>query len=94
MPSEIPLVKLPSDIIEECFEYWKNTLVRYFIEKRLPFPVVQNIAKRMWQHHGLLEVLLNNCHFFFFCFDFEGSMLKVFDVSLYHFADRPFILKC
>ena len=78
MPSKIPLVKLYSDVIEECFEYWKNALVGYFIEKRLPFPVVQNIAKCMWQRHRLLEVLSNNCHFFVFCFDSKESMLKFF----------------
>ena len=30
---EIPLVKLPSDVVDECTEYWMNTLVGYFIEK-------------------------------------------------------------
>ena len=38
--SEIPLIKLPSDVIDECTEYWMNTLVGYFIEKRVPFLVV------------------------------------------------------
>ncbi|XP_052201561.1 uncharacterized protein LOC127807600 [Diospyros lotus] len=92
--SEIPLVKLPSDVIDECTEYWMNTLVGYFIEKRLPFPVVQNIAKRLWQNCGLLEVLSNNSGFYFFRFDSQESMLRVFDEGPYHFAGRPFIIKC
>ena len=64
MSSDILLVKLPSDV-DECLKYWRNTLVGYFVEKRLPFPVVQNITRRLWQHHRLLEVLSNNNGFFF-----------------------------
>jgi len=71
-----------------------NTLVGYFIEKRLPFPVVQNIAKRLWQSQGLIEVLSNNSGFNFFRFESQESMLKVFDEGSYHFAGRQFITKC
>jgi len=92
--SEIPFIKLPSDVIDECTEYWMNTLVGYFIEKRVPFPAVQNIAKRLWQGQGLLEVLSNNSGFYFFRFDSQESMLRVFDEGPYHFAGRPLIIKC
>lgn len=94
--SDIPFVQLPGGVIEKCTEFWKNTLVGYFIEKRFPFPVVQNIAKKMWQRHGLIEVLSNNCGFFFFRFDSLDNMLKIFDASPCHFvvAGCPVILKC
>ena len=45
MSSDIPLVKLPSDVVDEGSEYWRNTLVGYFVEKWLPFLVVQNIER-------------------------------------------------
>ena len=28
MSSDIPLVKLPSDVVDECAAYWRNTLVK------------------------------------------------------------------
>jgi len=55
--------------------------VGYFIEKRLSFLVVQTIAKKIWQQHGLIEVLSNNAEFYFFRFDKQTNMLNIFDVG-------------
>ena len=91
--SKIPLIKLPSNVIEKCSNYWINTLVDYFVENQLPFSVVQSIAKHMCQRHGLLEVLSNNWSFFFFHFDSQENILKVFDAGPYHFCRPPIYFK-
>ena len=68
LPSEFPTVQFPNNVIEESLTHWHNTLVGYFIDKRLSFQAVQSIVRKMWQHFGLLEVLSHNSGCFFILF--------------------------
>lgn len=57
MMDGIPIVQLPEAIIEENTFYWQCTLVGYFVENSLPFPVVRSLAMLLRKRHGLLEVI-------------------------------------
>jgi hypothetical protein len=38
----------PLDVFEDGCELWKSTLVGHFVGQKLPYPVVNYIAKRIW----------------------------------------------
>ena len=38
----------PLDMFEDSCELWKSTLVGHFVGQKLPYPVVNSIAKRIW----------------------------------------------
>ena len=58
-------VSPPIEVAEEGSEIWRNTLVGYFIGKRLPYQVVNSIAYKIWGKFGLREVLTSENGFFF-----------------------------
>lgn len=56
--SGIPRIQFSKDVIQEGSQYWRSTLVGYFIENHLSFQVVRSLARKLWQQHGLIEVYL------------------------------------
>jgi hypothetical protein len=38
----------PLDVLEDGCELWKSTLVGHFMGQKLPYPIVNSIAKRIW----------------------------------------------
>jgi hypothetical protein len=63
------IVAPPLDVFEDGCELWKSTLVGHFVGQKLPYPVVNSIAKRIWGSYGLSEVLSSDNDFFLFTFD-------------------------
>ena len=53
----------------------------YFIEKKLPFSLVNNIAKKIWGNYGLLEVTTNEIGFYFFKFSDDDSCSKFLEAG-------------
>ncbi|KAK3229882.1 hypothetical protein Dsin_001763 [Dipteronia sinensis] len=95
--SELPHTKgsvsPPMEVAEDGSKAWKNCLVGYFIEKKLPFSLVNNIAMRLWGNRGLQEVLANDKGFFFFKFLDDEACSNVLESGLLLFAGRMVILK-
>jgi hypothetical protein len=58
------IVAPPLDVFEDGCELWKSTLVGDFVGQKLPYPVVNSIAKRIWGSYGLSEVLSSDNGFF------------------------------
>ncbi|KAK3189362.1 hypothetical protein Dsin_028923 [Dipteronia sinensis] len=86
-------VSPPLEVAENGFKAWKNCLVGYFIEKKLPFSLVNNIAMRIWGNRGLLEVLANEKGFYFFKFSDDEACSNVLEAGPWLFAERMMILK-
>ncbi|KAK3189533.1 hypothetical protein Dsin_029094 [Dipteronia sinensis] len=86
-------VSPPLEVAENGSKAWKNCLVGYFIEKKLPFSLVNNIAMRIWGNHGLLEVLANEKGFYFFKFSDDEACSNVLEADPWLFAGRMVILK-
>ena len=55
----------PKVVIEDGSKVWSNSLVGYFIGSKLPFSVVNNIARKIWSKEGLVDVLAHSRGFFF-----------------------------
>jgi hypothetical protein len=73
----------PLDVFEDGCELWKSTLVDHFVGQKLPYPVVNYIAKRLWGSYG----------FFLFTFDSVDHATNVLERAPWHMANRPLVLK-
>ncbi|KAK3204591.1 hypothetical protein Dsin_018637 [Dipteronia sinensis] len=67
------------EVAEDGSKAWKNYLVGYFIEKKLTFSLVNNIAMLLWGNRGLQEVLANDKGFFFFKFSDDKACSNVLE---------------
>jgi len=83
----------PLDVFESGCELWKSTLVGHFVGQKLPYPVVNSIAKRIWGSYGLSEVLSSDNGFFLFTFDSVNHAINVLERAPWHMANRPLVLK-
>jgi hypothetical protein len=87
------IVAPPLDVFEDGCEFWKSTLVGHFVGQKLPYPVVNSIAKRIWSSYGLSEVLSSDNGFFIFNFDSVDHATNVLERAPWHMANRPLVLK-
>ncbi|KAG5531584.1 hypothetical protein RHGRI_026261 [Rhododendron griersonianum] len=71
------VVQPPEEVVTLGNEKWKDCVVGYFIDRRLPFKSVKDIAERIWAKFGLIDVLSNDEGFFFFQFDKVGAFREV-----------------
>jgi hypothetical protein len=55
----------------------------HFVGQKLPFPVVNFIANRIWASLGLLKVLSSDNGFFLFTFDLVDHAVTILDWALY-----------
>ncbi|KAK2661863.1 hypothetical protein Ddye_000437 [Dipteronia dyeriana] len=86
-------VSPPLEVADDGSKAWKNCLVGHFIEKKLPFTLVKNIAMRIWGSRGLLEVLANEKGFYFFKFSDDEACSNVLEAGPWLFTGRMLILK-
>lgn len=71
---------------------WKRCVVGQFLDKKLGFTAVRNIAMRIWEKFGIREVLSNEKGFFFFLYDGE-SFHELLERGPWHFGGKLLILK-
>ena len=81
------------DVFDDGCELWKSTLVGHFVGQKLPYPVVNLIAKRIWGSYGLSEVLSLKNGFYLFNFDSADRATNVLERAPWHMANRPLVLK-
>jgi hypothetical protein len=80
-------------VFEDGCEFWKSTLVGHFVGQKLPYPVVNSIANRIWISYGLSEVLSSDNSFFIFNFDSVDHATNVLERAPWNMANRPLVLK-
>ncbi|PWA66686.1 reverse transcriptase domain, Reverse transcriptase zinc-binding domain protein [Artemisia annua] len=61
--------------VQEVNNRFSNTLVGYFIGKRLAFPIAENCVKNTWAKYGIMRVMMNSNGFFFNFFEDGLSMI-------------------
>ncbi|KAG5547461.1 hypothetical protein RHGRI_013227 [Rhododendron griersonianum] len=67
----------PQEVIDLGSNLWADSVVGYFLDKRVPFPLVKNIIMRIWEKFGISDVLANDQGFFFFKFTKADAYLEV-----------------
>jgi hypothetical protein len=80
-------------VFEDGCEFWKSTLVGHFVGQKLPYPVVNSIANKIWSSYGLSEVLSSDNGFYIFNFDSVDHATNVLERAPWHMANRPLVLK-
>jgi hypothetical protein len=84
MTDGLVTVAPPLDVFEDGCELWKSTLDGHFVGHKLPYPVVNSIAKRIWGSYGLSEVLSSDNGFFFlFTFNSIDHATNVLERALW-----------
>ena len=86
-------VRPPMEVVQEGCEEWKSTLIGYFVGKRLPYPVVNSIAFKLWGRVGLNEVLSTERGVFLFKFDTVEQADSILDRAPWHMVNHPMVLK-
>ena len=64
-----------------------------FVEKKLPFTLVNNVATRIWGKVGLEKTLATDTGFFFFKFSSTIARDEVLEGGPWHIAGQPIILR-
>ncbi|CAK9177348.1 unnamed protein product, partial [Ilex paraguariensis] len=59
-------VSPPNEVAQKGYSNWEHCLVSYFVEKKLPYSVVNAIVHKICGQMGLMEVLANDKGFYFF----------------------------
>ncbi|KAG5565975.1 hypothetical protein RHGRI_001788 [Rhododendron griersonianum] len=54
------VVQPPEEVVTLGNEKWKDCVVGYFIDRKLPFTTVKSIAEKIWAKFGLIDVLSND----------------------------------
>ncbi|KAA8531316.1 hypothetical protein F0562_006025 [Nyssa sinensis] len=95
MKEDKVVVQPPHEVLNEGNKMWATTLEGYFLDQKLNYQWVNNVAFRLWGKESLEEVLTNGRGFFFFKFLDPISMVAVLEGGPWHFSGRPIILqKC
>ena len=79
--------------MDEGASRWHNTLVGHFVGKKLPFPVVSSIAKKIWDKDGLIQVLAQDHGYYFFRFSSSSDLIQVLDRGPWMFSGRYLALR-
>ena len=87
------MVTVPKAIISEGSRKWEDTLVGYFIGKKLPYSLVKTATARLWTKLGLTDMLATDSGYFFFQFHSKDASEAVLEGGPWHIAGQPIILR-
>ncbi|KAF8023889.1 hypothetical protein BT93_F1165 [Corymbia citriodora subsp. variegata] len=86
------VVHFSEEILEAADSLWKESLVGYFVGKKLPFKLVETALKHLWGHQ-LKEVKANDQGFYFFHIPDHEFQRKVVEGGPLTVARVPLILQ-
>ncbi|KAI8570411.1 hypothetical protein RHMOL_Rhmol01G0032000 [Rhododendron molle] len=86
-------VSPPAEVEEQGLGRWKNCLVGYFLDKKVPFQMVRSINMKIWDKFGISDVLANDFGFFFFVFAHDGDLFKVLEAGPWLIGGKLLVLK-
>lgn len=86
------VVSPPEDVELLGHSKWKRCIVGHFLDKKLAYTAVRNIAMKIWARFGIREVHANGKGFFFFLFEGE-KYHQLLESGPWHFGDKLLVLK-
>lgn len=87
------LIKPPVEVLKRGNQIWSTSLVGYFLHSKLPFKVVEPIARRLWGNMGISKVILHSKGYYIFKFQTAADMDNVLASGPWHFASKVVVLK-
>ena len=84
---------VPSTITAQGGREWHNTLVGFFLDRKLPYSFVVRATTKLWENAGLVDILASDQGTFYFKFDTRSSLDAVLEGGPWYIAGRPIILR-
>ncbi|KAF9599710.1 hypothetical protein IFM89_001656 [Coptis chinensis] len=88
---DLDVMDVLEEILMEGIEKWSNHIVGFFVDKRLPFPVVKRVLERTWETKAAYEIATDK-ELFYFKFQEEEDRQLVLETEPLFIAGRVFML--
>ncbi|KAF9618797.1 hypothetical protein IFM89_002665 [Coptis chinensis] len=85
------VTQVPLDLRWKGLNLWRDYVVGFFVEQRLPYPVVKEALKKKWRTKGDYEMVADT-DLFYFKFSNEEDKRKVLENSPIYIAGKCFIV--
>ncbi|KAF9604351.1 hypothetical protein IFM89_006358 [Coptis chinensis] len=85
------VTQVPEDLICRGRSIWKDYVVGFFLEQKLPYPVVREFLRKKWQTKGDYEMVADS-NLFYFKFTNEEDKRKVLGMAQIFMAGKCFIV--
>ena len=79
-------IDMPVAITKDGSKKWENTLVGYFIDKKLPYTLVSNVVGGFWGKIGLNDILVADLGYYFFRFSSNEQKNDVLEGGPWHIS--------
>jgi hypothetical protein len=86
-------VFLPDVVVEKGIAKWRSSLVGKFMDKQLPYFLVNKFVESMWNQYGTVEVFSVDNGMFIFRFQDEATCEEILENTIWHIAIKPLILR-
>lgn len=67
-------VAISLDLAREVNEHFGNSVYRFFLGKRVAYPVVKNYVKNDWNQYGPVRTMMNSEGIFFFKYSSKSGI--------------------
>ncbi|KAF9599543.1 hypothetical protein IFM89_038809 [Coptis chinensis] len=85
------VAQVPEELITKGRSLWKDYVVGFFLEQKLPYPVVRELLRKKWKTKGDYEMVVD-VNLFYFKFSNEEDKRKVLEMAQIYMAGKRFIV--
>ena len=86
-------LSVPSTIVDKGSREWQNTIVGFFLDRKLPYSLVTKATTKFWGNAGLVDTLASDQGTYFFKFDSGSTLEAVLEGGPWYVAGKPIILR-
>ncbi|KAK6786706.1 hypothetical protein RDI58_015231 [Solanum bulbocastanum] len=87
------VVEIELDDIRYEIKFWGNVVVCYVLGAHPPFQVVKGFTQRLWGKYGIDKLFMLQNGVIVVRFESEIGKQEVLQGGIYHFDNKPFIVK-
>ncbi|KAF9606229.1 hypothetical protein IFM89_023812 [Coptis chinensis] len=91
LPHVDGIAEIPASILEKGVSMWSDYVVGFFVEKRLPFPLVKAALARLWKIKGSYTISTNR-ELYYVKFNLDEDRKQVLDADPIFIAGRLFVV--
>ncbi|KAF5205327.1 Rna exonuclease [Thalictrum thalictroides] len=85
-------IAINDDLLEEGAKDWEDCVVGFFLDKKLPYTLVQTMVKKRWKLQGELEIGLDG-DMYYFKFNNAQDREDALDGGSFFMAGKLFVVK-
>lgn len=88
-----PIGEIDYDYISSDIEFWGNTVVCYVLGAHPLFAVLHGFIQRLWAKYGINKIVMLKNGIILVRFDSAEGKNEVIQGGIYHFDNKPLIVK-